>query len=106
MKFVTALGAAAILFALSFATGPANAASFAQGATNYTSTGIVQNVGHRHHRYGHSRHYSRHFHRGHRRYRSHRRYRGCGWLLRKAKYTGSQYWYNRYYKCRYGHRYH
>jgi hypothetical protein len=26
-------------------------------------------------------------------------YGGCGWLYRQALYTGSQYWWNRYYAC-------
>ena len=29
----------------------------------------------------------------------HRRYRSCRWLRRKARWTGSPYWYRRYRRC-------
>jgi hypothetical protein len=81
------------------------------------------------HHYSHhfNRHYSHHFRR-HYGYRPHFRGRhhghrhvffglpfayggyyyggyysgGCSWLRRRALYTGSPYWWDRYYACRYG----
>lgn len=29
-------------------------------------------------------------------------HRSCGWLYRKATYTGSHYWWKRFHQCRYG----
>jgi hypothetical protein len=55
-------------------------------------------------------HIGRHrFHRRHHRffigpyfYNSYNDYGGCYWLKRKALYTGSRYWWNRYWECRNG----
>ena len=46
------------------------------------------------------RHIGKHFH-GHiwHDYNHYRPYRGCNRFLKKAKYTGSQYWFNKYRRC-------
>jgi hypothetical protein len=36
-------------------------------------------------------------------YRSYHGHRPCYWLYRKARYTGSHYWWKRFHHCRYGH---
>ena len=64
--------------------------------------------------FGHHRHFHhRHGHHGHRHHRHHGHifigapflyggyyaYGDCYWLRRRALYTGSPYWWNRYYAC-------
>lgn len=36
-------------------------------------------------------------------YRNYYGDRPCAWLYRKAQYTGSHYWWNRFHQCRHGH---
>ena len=90
------LAVAIMAIGMLFAGGAAQAASFTPAPAVAADSNLVQKS-HGYHRYwsrGH-RHGRRWRRRWHRPYRA----RGCGWLRRRANYTGSPYWWRRYRHC-------
>lgn len=92
--------AAAIAGAIALAS-PASAGSAT--TTGFQNADLVVNVGHnggkRFKRFRHGRHFG--WHRGYRHGFKHHGYgyRGCGYFYRKAKWTGSRYWWKKYNRC-------
>ncbi len=96
--------AAAIAGAIALAS-PASAGT--AGAPGFQNADLVVKVGHnggkRFKRFrGHKRHYGwghgykhgfKHYGHG---------FRGCGYFYRKAKWTGSRYWWNKFQQCKFG----
>ena len=99
---IAAAAAAAIAFA-----APANAGTTGN-APGFANADLVQLAGgKRFKRFKRFRRHGRHFHGGwhyggHWGHGFNYGYRNCGWLYKKAKWTGSRYWWGQYKACKYG----
>ena len=100
-KFIT-LAAAAIVGAVALSTTAS--AGTTGGAQGFQNADLVIKVGHKHRkRFKRFRRHKRHFH-GHWNYgygfNNHGYgFHGCGYFYRKAKWTGSRYWWRKYNRC-------
>ena len=94
--------AAAIAGAIAL-SAPASAGT--AGTSGFQNADLVVKVGHnggkRFKRFRrHNRHWGHGFHYGHG--FKHYGYRGCGYFYKKAKWTGSRYWWKKYNRCIHG----
>ncbi|MEM7427922.1 MAG: hypothetical protein AAF441_17655 [Pseudomonadota bacterium] len=100
MNFKTFAIAAAAAASIAIAA-PASA----NASEGFTNTDLVQQVGGKH--FGKKRHFhGKHFGWGGGHYWGHRPYYhgfgGCGYFYKKAKWTGSRYWWKKYKRCAHG----
>jgi hypothetical protein len=115
-KLVTLCWAALAMLLVSSVLAPADARRGGHGGHGGHGHGGHGHAGHGHGGHGHAGHGHRshsfgHVHRFHRHghlfsapfvYGYYSYDDGCYWLRRRALYTGSSYWWNRYYACIYG----
>ena len=91
MKIITAIAVASSVLVMS------NVAEAGSRAPGVYGGEFVQKIGHKRHRkHRHAKHGLFYDH-GY--YYGHNPYRACRWLKRKARYTGSHYWWKRYQRC-------
>ncbi len=109
LKFVASGVAALAMLAFASASEPAQARGHGGHGHGHAHMG----AGGWAPRFSSARQFSSHRHFAVRRFRHHRRFTvvgaypyaygdGCYWLRRRALYTGSSYWWRRYYACRHG----